>query len=135
MSFVFNYGVEVTLDTKDDFLIVMETLTRIGHVEKAGTLLQECHIFHKRGRYFIVHHNEMKIMNGDRSVVLSVEDRMIRNRVALLLDSWGLVTIVRRSECDEAADMSDVKIVRHEEKQDWNLVPQYRFKLTRQAAA
>jgi hypothetical protein len=38
--------VEVTLDEKDDFLKVRETLTRIGLASKKdNTLYQSCHIY------------------------------------------------------------------------------------------
>ena len=44
--------VEVTLQEKDDFLKVRETLTRIGLASKKdNTLYQSCHILHKQGRY------------------------------------------------------------------------------------
>lgn len=46
----------VELDREEDFLIVKETLTRIGVASKSNkTLYQSCHILHKRGRYAIVH--------------------------------------------------------------------------------
>ena len=43
--------VEVTLNEKDDFLKVRETLTRIGVASKKDKILfQSCHILHKQGK-------------------------------------------------------------------------------------
>lgn len=60
-SEIFNgYGVEVTLPSKDDFLKVAETLTRIGVASrKDKTLYQSVHILHKRGLYVIIHFKEL----------------------------------------------------------------------------
>jgi len=53
---IFNdLGVEVVLKAEDDFLKIVETLTRIGVLSKDNTLTQTCHILHKRGRYAIFH--------------------------------------------------------------------------------
>ena len=42
------HGVEVTIDEKDVFLKVRETLTRIGVASKKDRILyQSCHILHK----------------------------------------------------------------------------------------
>ena len=52
--------VEVTLNEKDDFLKVRETLTRIGVASKKDRILyQSCHILHKQGKYYIVHFKEI----------------------------------------------------------------------------
>ena len=58
-------GVEITLNEKDDFLKVRETLTRIGvSSRKDNKLFQSCHILHKRGRYSIMHFKELFILDG-----------------------------------------------------------------------
>ena len=57
--------VEVTLDEKDDFLKVRETLTRIGVASKKDRILyQSCHILHKQGKYYIVHFKELFALDG-----------------------------------------------------------------------
>ena len=57
-------GVEVTLNDRDAFLKVKETLTRIGVAsKKSKTLYQSCHILHKQGRYVILHFKELFIYN------------------------------------------------------------------------
>ena len=57
--------VEVTLNDKDDFLKVRETLTRIGVASKKDQVLyQSCHILHKRGQYYVVHFKELFALDG-----------------------------------------------------------------------
>ena len=58
-------GVEIKLKSKDDFLKVKETLTRMGvSSKKEKKLYQSCHILHKRGRYAIMHFKEMLDLDG-----------------------------------------------------------------------
>ena len=59
--------VEIKLKDDGSFLKIMETLTRIGIASrKEKTLYQSCHIFHKKGRYYITHFKEMFMVDGKR---------------------------------------------------------------------
>ena len=58
-------GVEIKLNSDDDFLKVRETLTRMGvSSRKEKKLYQSCHILHKRGRYAIMHFKELFELDG-----------------------------------------------------------------------
>lgn len=119
--------VEVTLEEKDDFLKVRETLTRIGVASKKDRILyQSCHILHKQGRYYIVHFKELFALDG-KETDLSDNDLSRRNAIANLLEDWGLVKLVNPSstETPEPIFLSQVKILSHKEKNDWQLVPKY----------
>lgn len=119
--------VEVTLEEKDDFLKVRETLTRIGVASKKDRILyQSCHILHKQGRYYIVHFKELFALDG-KETDLSDNDLSRRNAIANLLEDWGLVKIVdeKSTETPEPIFLSQVKIISHKEKKDWQLVPKY----------
>jgi hypothetical protein len=119
--------VEVTLEEKDDFLKVRETLTRIGVASKKDRILyQSCHILHKQGRYYIVHFKELFALDG-KETDLSDNDLSRRNAIANLLEDWGLVKLVDVSstETPEPIFLSQVKILSHKEKKDWQLVPKY----------
>ena len=57
--------IEITLESRDDFLKIKETLTRIGIASnKEKKLYQSCHILHKRGKYYIVHFKELFALDG-----------------------------------------------------------------------
>jgi hypothetical protein len=119
--------VEVTLGEKDDFLKVRETLTRIGVASKKDRILyQSCHILHKQGKYYIVHFKELFALDG-KPTDLSENDLSRRNAIAQLLEDWGLVKIVNRKQAENPPPifLSQIKILSHKEKDDWDLVPKY----------
>lgn len=119
--------VEVTLKEKDDFLKVRETLTRIGVASKKDkTLYQSCHILHKRGQYYVVHFKELFALDGKETDITD-NDLSRRNAIVNLLEDWGLLTIVDREQTKtpEPIFLSQVKIISHKEKNEWQLVPKY----------
>lgn len=125
---MFNWDdlVWVTLPEQKNFLKVMETLSRIGVASnKDFTLYQSCHIFHKQGRYAIVHFKEMFLMDGKKAD-FSEEDRARRNKIANLLDEWGLVELVdpEKSKNPEAP-MNLIKVVPFKDKSKWNVITKY----------
>ena len=119
--------VEVTLNERDDFLKVRETLTRIGVASKKDRILyQSCHILHKQGLYYIVHFKELFALDG-KPTDISENDLSRRNAIVKLLSDWGLVTIVSKSkeETPPPIFLSQIKILSHKEKHDWELMPKY----------
>jgi hypothetical protein len=115
---------EIKLGTDEDFLKIKETLTRIGVAsKKEKKLYQSCHILHKQGRYYIVHFKELFALDG-KPADFSEDDKLRRNAIASLLAEWGLVTIVADGAL-EKAPMSQIKILPHKEKAQWELVAKY----------
>lgn len=123
---VFNgHGIEVSLDNPDNFLKVMETLTRIGIAsKKANTLYQSCHILHKKGRYAIVHFKEMFELDGKPSDI-TADDLARRNRIASLLHEWNLVKVNTSLDTLNLAPMSQIKIIPFKDKNKWILESKY----------
>ena len=118
--------VEVSLTEQEDFLKVKETLTRIGVASKKdNTLFQSCHILHKQGKYYIVHFKELFMLDGKPSN-FSDDDRARRNTIATLLSQWNLVKVIHPEYIAELmAPISQIKIISHKEKDDWELVAKY----------
>jgi len=117
--------VEVRLKQPDDFLKVRETLTRIGVASRnENKLYQSCHILHKQGRYYIVHFKELFLLDGKESN-FSENDVQRRNKITKLLSDWGLVNIVNETLVEDASSISQIKIIPHKEKAEWELVPKY----------
>ena len=117
--------VEVRLKQPDDFLKVRETLTRIGVASRnEKKLYQSCHILHKQGRYYIVHFKELFLLDGKNSD-FSDNDYQRRNRITKLLSDWGLVDVVNEQMIEEASSISQIKILPHKEKAEWELIPKY----------
>jgi len=119
-------GVEIKLNSEDDFLKVRETLTRMGvSSRKEKKLYQSCHILHKRGRYAIMHFKELFELDGLDSNI-SDNDVGRRNTIAKLLDEWGLLKVIEEFEDDEPmATVSQIKIISYKDKDDWELIPKY----------
>ena len=118
--------VEVRLTNEDDFLKVRETLTRIGIASrKDRTLYQSCHILHKQGKYYIVHFKELFALDG-KPTNFDEADQSRRNTIANLLGEWGLIELVDKDKSlNPIAPLSQIKILPHKEKDEWNLEAKY----------
>ena len=120
-----SHMVEVKLRSPDDFLKVRETLTRIGVASRSERkLFQSCHILHKQGRYYIVHFKELFLLDGKESD-FSENDQQRRNRITKLLSDWGLVDVLNEQQIEDASSISQIKILPHKEKGEWELIPKY----------
>lgn len=119
-------GVEIRLGEEEDFLKIRETLTRIGIASKKDKILyQSCHILHKQGRYVILHFKELFALDGKPSN-FSDEDKGRRNAITKLLEDWSLVKIEDPNQVKSPiASLSQIKILPHKEKSDWELIPKY----------
>ena len=116
---------EVTIKQPDDFLKIRETLTRIGEASrKDKTLYQSCHILHKQGKYFIVHFKELFALDG-KNATLSENDIQRRNTIAILLQDWSLIDIVKKESAENKAPLSQIKVLPFKEKNEWNLSAKY----------
>jgi hypothetical protein len=120
------YGIEITIAKPSDFLVIKETLTRIGVAARdADVLYQSCHILHKRGRYSIIHFKELYAMDG-RKTTIDDDDISRRNRIAALLEEWGLLKIVYPESVDIQIPITHIKILNYKEKPDWILEAKYK---------
>ena len=116
---------EVLLIQPDDFLKVRETLTRIGVASRKDKILyQSCHILHKQGKYYIVHFKELFALDG-KQADLSDNDLERRNTIAKLLSDWGLVKIIDSTKFTELAPLSQIKVIAHKDKHEWDLQTKY----------
>lgn len=126
MSNLIDSMIEVTLNHKDDFLKVKETLTRIGVASrKENILYQSCHILHKQGKYYITHFKELFALDG-KDTDFSENDISRRNTIANLLSEWGLIGLVESAKsADPIAPISQIKVIAFKDKDKWNLQSKY----------
>ena len=126
MSYGIEDMLEISFKENDDFLKIRETLTRIGVASrKDKTLYQSCHILHKRGKYYLVHFKELFALDGKESTITE-NDLARRNSIARLLDEWDLLSILDEEQSSTPlAPMSQIKVLPHKEKPEWNLVAKY----------
>lgn len=118
------FATEVELSTYDDFLKIVETLTRIGIASnKNKQLFQTCHILHKRGKYYIVHFKELFILDG---FPVDISDNDIERKYAIinLLADWGMIDTSAKTEVDDSR-ARNIKVLTYSQKKEWKLVPKY----------
>ena len=118
--------VEITFPEKDDFLKIRETLTRIGVASRREKeLFQSCHILHKRGKYYIVHFNELFKLDGKPSTI-DETDIGRRNSIVTLLEQWKLLSVVDKDKIKEPiTPLSQIKIIPFKQKSEWKLTSKY----------
>jgi hypothetical protein len=120
-----NVGVHVKLFDDEDFMVVRETLSRIGVSPKGKKVLyQSCHLIHKNDVYIIAHFKELFALDGLPSNV-SEEDIKRRNAIVNLLEEWELIEVVDKDKIKDKMPISGLKIIRYGEKNDWELIPKF----------
>ena len=121
---------EITLNEPNDFLKIIETLTRIGVASKKdNSLYQSVHILHKQGRYYIIHFKELFLLDGKVSNITE-NDIARRNTIAQLLSDWGLIQIVEPKQITNLmAPLRQIKIIPFKDKVNWNLKSKYNIGL------
>lgn len=123
--------VEVVLSKPENFLIVRETLTRMGVANKDRTrLTQTCHILCKRNKYYIVHFKELFMLDGKPSN-LTDKDVSRRNSIINYLLDRKFFTLASGQEKvtpflphTKNSD-DDFTIIPYSDRSKWELVPKY----------
>lgn len=120
-----NVGVHIKLFDSDDFMVVRETLSRIGVSPKNKKILyQSCHLIHKNDIYIVAHFKELFALDGLPSNI-SEDDLKRRNAIIKLLEDWELIEVVDKEKIKNQMPISGIKIIKHSEKNDWELIPKF----------
>jgi hypothetical protein len=123
---VFNdVGVHINLFDDEDFMVVRETLSRIGVSPKGKNVLyQSCHLIHKDDVYIIAHFKELFALDGLPSNTTE-EDLKRRNTIVKLLEDWELLEVVDKDKIKDQMPINGIKIIKHTERNNWELVPKF----------
>jgi hypothetical protein len=123
---VFNdVGVHIKLFDDEDFMVVRETLSRIGVSPKGKNVLyQSCHLIHKDEVYIIAHFKELFALDGLPSNTTE-EDLKRRNTIVKLLEDWELLEVVDKDKIKDQMPINGIKIIKHTERNNWELVPKF----------
>lgn len=123
---VFNdVGVHINLFDDEDFMVVRETLSRIGVSPKGKNVLyQSCHLIHKDDVYIIAHFKELFVLDGLPSNTTE-EDLKRRNTIVKLLEDWELLEVVDKDKIKDQMPINGIKIIKHTERNNWELVPKF----------
>lgn len=118
-------GVHVKLFDPEDFMVVRETLSRIGVSPKGKKVLyQSAHLIHKNEVYIIAHFKELFALD-DLPSNISDEDIKRRNAIIKLLEEWELIEVVDKEKIKDSMPINGIKIIKHTEKDDWELIPKF----------
>jgi len=120
-----NIGIHINLLDEEDFMVIRETLSRIGVSPKGKNVLyQSCHLIHKDEIYIIAHFKELFALDDLPSNV-SEEDLQRRNAIVKLLEEWELLEVVDKDKLKDCMPSNGLKVIKHTEKQNWELVPKF----------
>lgn len=128
MSTVLESMFEIEPLDRDGFLKVKETLTRIGlpgrNSDPNGkpVLWQSCHVFHRRGTFYICHFKQLFILDGRTKVTDFTDEDLDRlEYVVSLLHEWGLV----HSRWETKKRDVNLVVLPYSKKGDWELRAKY----------
>lgn len=127
LPFFIEIKLPLNRDGSSTFNRVRETLTRIGVVssKQKDTLSQTAHILMHRDRFYLAHFKMMYIFDG-RDNGLSAQDLARLNTIAQVLEQWGMVEIVNKSQIDYTQkNLNDLKVVKYADVNNWILKEKY----------
>ncbi len=114
---------EVTLASSEAFLMVKETLERIG-VPEGNILWQACHILHKKGRYFILHYKQLHEIDGTLTSPINDVDLRRVSATINMLASWKLLTPL----FDQGyVENPELLVVSAADKENWDTRVKYKM--------
>ena len=118
---------EVELYSPDDFLKVVETLTRIGIILRdQKKCFQSCHVLTKKGKLYLMHFKELFRLDGKRAD-FTVEDIYRRNTIAKLLEEWELVKITNPEVIQGYIPTRKIGILPFAQKQNYEMIAKYQI--------
>ena len=123
---IFNkVGIHIKLYDPEDFMVVRETLSRIGVSPKGKKILyQSCHLIHKNEVYIIAHFKELFALDSLPSNVTE-EDIKRRNIIAKLLEEWDLLEIVDKEKVQDTLPINAIKVIKYDDRENWDLIPKF----------
>lgn len=121
---ILNTMVQVEVANNDQFLIIKETLSRIGVGSfKEKKLWQSCHILCRDNKYYIAHFKELYALMGKPST-FDENDKIRRDTIANLLVQWDITNIINPEVLGEVNTVS-VRVLTAQEKSNWQCIEKF----------
>lgn len=118
--------IEVSVPTDDDFLIIRETLSRIGIANrKTQTLYQSVNLLHKRGKYYLCHFKQLMELDGRESTLDNI-DRGRLLKISNMLVEWGLTKIIHKPAMYDTIEPQFAYVLSSQQSKTWKLVEKYK---------
>ena len=116
----------ILIKLKSDFLVVKETLERIGICNKnTKVITPSCYILHKQGNYYLIHFKFLLALDGFKK---EVEERDIlrQNAIATLLQNWGMIEIMDKDVYQETL-MEKIFVLPFKDKVEYTINHKYKI--------
>jgi len=116
----------VLVELKKPFLIVKETLERMGVGSKKKKLISpSAYILKKKGNYYICHFKNLLELDG-KQTNFNEEDEKRLHKIVDYLEKWGLVKRFEPKKYDEE-DLKSVPLllVLYKDKKDYTIIHKY----------
>jgi hypothetical protein len=92
--------IEVKFLNENGYRVVRETIARIcTKVDDQYT--QECFLYHRRNKYYIVHWSEMFALDNKDYTYINERNLRLRNKIARLLVKYNLIKIINDDNINE----------------------------------
>jgi len=119
-----NLGVQIRL--KGDYLVVKETLERIGIANKTTkVIIPSCYIIFKNNKHYIMHFKELLALEGYRGEI-ETSDIERRNSIVTMLVNWNLIEIDEEPmEIYQEELKQKIFVLSHKEKKDYTINHKY----------
>lgn len=115
--------IQIDLAENQSFLVVKETLSRIGLPNAVKRIIYpSTHILQKQGNYYIAHFKTLLELDG-KEAHLDQDDRERLADIAVLMSTWGLVTLVDKPNAPSKNRFRVLK--KHELDAGWTIQPKF----------
>lgn len=123
------------INLKSDFLVVAETISRMGVLVGDKIVNQTCHLFHSRGKYYVVHFMELFSMMDfkcnetidENKIHMNDEDFERRNTIIYLLTNWKLIEPVNMEYVLENKGRQKIFVVPFKDKANYELKSKFQL--------
>jgi hypothetical protein len=92
--------IEIKFINENGYRLVRETIARICTL-KDDVYIQECYLYHRRNKYYIVHWSEMYALDHSDYSNINERNLRLRNKIAQILVKYDLIKIINNDDLKE----------------------------------
>lgn len=113
---------EILLNKPECFHIIRETLERIGYIGRDDKFYPVSYILHKKGKYFLILEKELRKLNGERTIPVCVEERLLIDYIYTKLYDWELIDLREGDRFINRLDFEPPTVIPKSKKEEMDIV-------------